>query len=101
MDTPPKVVTPDGLGVRGERFWRAVNATYELDLDESELLVEVCRMLDDLDALREAISEDGVVVDGSKGQQRSHPALAELRQTRIAAGRLLAQLALPDPDAEA
>jgi phage terminase small subunit len=98
MATKPRA--PSGLGSRGGRFWRTVVDTYELQPDELELLAECCRTLDDLDKLRKAIGRDGTTVAGSKGQTRTHPALAELRQTRLALGRLLGQLGLPDPEDE-
>jgi len=52
----------------------------------------------DLDALTAAIKSDGVTVKGSTGQTRTHPAINEVRQHRLALGRLLAQLALPNID---
>jgi len=54
--------------------------------------------LDEIDALTAAIARDGVTVPGSAGQTRTHPAINEVRQHRLALGRLLAQLALPDLD---
>jgi len=76
-------------------------AAYELEsLDEVELLVEACRMLDQAEALQEILDCDGLQVLGSAGQPRVHPAVAELRSSRLALGRLLAQLALPDPEEE-
>ena len=100
MSDVSKPRAPSGLGARGRRFWREVTSTYELQVDERELLVECCFMLDDLDALRDAVEADGRTVEGSQGQTRQHPALTELRQTRLALGRLVAQLGLPDPDDE-
>ena len=55
----------------------------------------------DLDALTAAIKSDGVTVKGSTGQTRTHPAINEVRQHRLALGRLLGQLALPDLDGRA
>ena len=66
----------------------------ELRVDELELLAEACRQLDLLDALREAARP--LVVDG-----RMHPAVVEARQVRVELRRTLAQLCLPDPEAEA
>lgn len=93
--TPPK-----DLGSRGRRFWADVVAVYELNVDELQLLVEVCRGLDELELLH-ALIADGVTVAGSRGQDRLHPALAEMRAVRLGLGRLLAQLGLPDPDSGA
>ena len=88
----PRTAVPKGLGPRGRTFWRKVQKVYELDLPETELLIEVCRALDECEALQSAIAEQGHTVDGSRGQVVAHPALVELRQTRQVLGRLLAQL---------
>jgi len=48
------------------------------------------------ESLRAAVDADGTTVAGSTGQPRVHPALGDLRQHRLALGRLLAQLSLPD-----
>ena len=90
---PPSDLVARG---RGRRFWRAVVAEHELRVDEHELLAETCRLLDLVDRLRGAAAEDPVVVDG-----RTHPALIELRQTRQQLRLHLAQLAIPDPAADA
>ncbi len=89
---------PRGLGVRGRRFWKLTVDNYELTDTELSLLIEVCRLMDECEALREAIDEQGTTVAGSAGQPRVHPAVGELRAHRLALGRLLSQLALPDED---
>lgn len=89
---------PAALGARGRRFWMTVTGTYELDAPEAELLIETCRALDDCEALHGVITAEGRTVAGSRGQPRAHPALGELRATRVMLGRLLAQLELPDVD---
>lgn len=98
--TERQPLTPKGMGARGRGFWRAAVAEFELSGPEVELLVEVCRLLDEVEALRAAVARDGMVVAGSTGQPRVHPALGEMRQHRLALGKLLAQLALPDADGE-
>ncbi len=94
--TTRKPATPADLGARGRKFWRTTMAGFELSDVETELLVECARLLDECESLRNAVDEEGVTVAGSTGQPRVHPALGELRQHRLALGRLLAQLALPD-----
>jgi len=73
-------------------------ATYELDAAETELLTEVCRALDEAEGLHAVVAAEGCTVAGSRGQVRAHPALAELRATRLVLGRLLGQLELPGED---
>lgn len=98
MTTPSKPTPPRDLAVRGRKFWRQTVEVFELSEVETQLLRECCRLLDECESLRERLDQDGVTVAGSTGQVRVHPALGELRQHRLALGRLLAQMALPDPD---
>jgi hypothetical protein len=76
-----------------------VNA-FELSDVELQLLIECCRLLDECEGLIRVLERDGETIQGSTGQTRMHPALGELRQHRLALGRLLAQLSLPDEDGE-
>lgn len=92
---------PPGLDKRGRAFWTTTTTTYDLSESEIELLREVCRLMDECESLRQAVADDGVTVLGSTGQPRVHPAVGELRSHRLALGRLLSQLALPDEDDEA
>lgn len=95
------VKRPVGLRARGKRFWDAVCAEYDLSGIELELLAELCRTLDELDLLSRVLRKDGVSASGSKGQLRMHPALIELRSSRLVVSRLAAQLDLPDDDGAA
>ena len=94
------LAAPAGLAPRGTAFWATVASSYVLDAPELELLTEICRALDDVEDLHRAVAAEGRTVAGSRGQPRAHPALAELRATRVVLGRLLAQLELPDVDGE-
>lgn len=89
---------PAGLKARGRRFWRETLAVYELTDSELSLLTEVCRTMDNLDALADVIATDGATTVGSQGQTVVHPALTEARGQRLVLHRLLAALALPDED---
>jgi hypothetical protein len=100
-----KKVVAESFGPRGTAFRRRILGTktsggFDLSSSELELLHEVCRLLDEIDGLRAAIVRDGVTVQGSTGQARVHPALGEVRQHRLALGRLLTQLSLPDDEGE-
>jgi phage terminase small subunit len=97
-ESKPKA--PRGLQARGRAFWRAVVDTYELTVDEVELLREVCRTLDVAEELAAVLDRDGATTTGSVGQTRVHPAVGELRATRLALGRLLGQLGLPSEDGD-
>lgn len=93
---------PRGLRPPGRRLWKAVEgglaADWELDPRELVILELAARALDDVNSLELAIKADGLTVEGSSGQPRLNPAVVEVRQGRLAVGRLLGQLSLPDAD---
>lgn len=91
---------PARLRAKGRVLWDAVTAVYDLSDAELALLGEACRTLDQLEALDRQVAHDGLMVTGSMGQQRLHPALTEQRGLRLVLGRLLAQLALPDEEGQ-
>ena len=86
---------------RGQAFHNRVVAAFTLSEPESELLAEVRDVLDEIAGLKAAVDADGLTVKGASGQVRVHPAVAQLSQHRLALGRLLAQLGLPDEDGSA
>jgi hypothetical protein len=96
MTEKPAIAPPGDLRARGQAFWRAVDAGWVLNLDERELLVEVCHTLDTVEALQLVLDRDGVLTTGSTGQTRVHPAVGELRASRVVLARLLGQVGLPD-----
>lgn len=96
----PAPRTPVGLAARGRKFWRQTSAAYELSDTEWLLVGEACRVLDECDLLRQALDDDGIMVDGSTGQRRVNPAVGELRQHRLALAKLLGQIGLPDDEGD-
>ena len=103
MTTKPQRRTPApaGLSTRGKRYWKQTTDTFELTDSETQLLLEVCRTLDQLDALAAAVAADGPMVVGSQGQPVVHPGLTEARGQRAILHRLIAALRLPDEDGAA
>ena len=89
---------PDGLSEAAVRQWWAVVEAFELEAHEEALLREACRTLSACDELAEVVEADGPTTTGSKGQTVVHPALAELRQQRLALARLYASLRLPESE---
>lgn len=73
---------PKSLGTRGGRFWDEVTAVYRLNVDELELLAELCRTLDTIDALA--------------GQEPTVDLARELRLQRGELRHLTSALGLPD-----
>ena len=89
---------PKGLGSSGRDLWRKVTVSFELDDHELPGLVLACRQLDDVHRLEELLEADGLVSAGSTGQPRLSQVVAELRQSRLAASKLLDALGLPLDD---
>lgn len=86
---------PRGLGRSGRRLWRSVQSDYELEEHERGLLTEMCRTCDTLDRLAAVVEAEGEMVTDQVGNTRTHPALVEARQQRIAYARLSGALRLP------
>ncbi len=89
---------PASLGRAGRALWRDVRQTYGITDHDGRILEAACATADVLDHLDRVVASEGVMSTGSKGQPVVHPAVQEARQQRLALGRLLAQLALPDLD---
>jgi hypothetical protein len=96
-----KPTPPAGLGTPGKHLWKAILADlapgWSLDARELHLLGEAARCADRLGELDAVVERDGLLVTGSTGQPRLHPAVAEARQTRLAQARLIDALELEDP----
>ncbi len=95
---PPAQRPPKGLGPAGRDLWRKVQASFELDGHEVPGLLLACRQLADVARLEELLERDGLVSTGSSGQPRLSQVVAELRQSRLAASKLLDALGLPLDD---
>jgi uncharacterized protein with von Willebrand factor type A (vWA) domain len=72
----------------------------ELDEREEALLDLAARQAGDVAALEADIAERGIRVEGSRGQPVLNPAVSEARQGRLALGKLLGQLDLPESTAD-
>ena len=82
---------------RAGQLWRSVNAAYELDPAEKQLLGEACATLAELERVEQELSEAPLIVAGSTGQPVPHPLLATAQHHRQLLERLLRALALPVP----
>lgn len=92
MTTPPP--PPDDLGDDGAALWVALQEGSEFEPDETHVLAELCRQVDRLASIREALdAAPSLMVVGSAGQERAHPLLGEERAARLVFARLQSQLA--------
>ena len=73
----------------------------ELDEREEALLDLAARQARDVAAAEADIAERGYLVTGSRGQGMINPSVSEARQGRIALGKLLGQLDLPESTRDA
>jgi hypothetical protein len=85
---------PTDLDKSGKALWSAVTDLYDLEPHHAIALASACRASDMLTRL-EGLLTDSLLVMGSMGQVRLSPAVAELRQHRLALSKLLLDLALP------
>lgn len=95
MSSTPR--TPAGLGDPGRKLWQAITGEFELAEHELAQLEEAARTRDLLGRLRAELDASPVMLESSQGM-RLHPAVAELRQQRLALARLLATLGVPGLD---
>jgi hypothetical protein len=76
-------------------------AGIELDEREEALLVIAAAQSADIARAEADIAKRGYLVEGSRGQQVVNPSIGEARQARLALGKLLGQLELPESSSEA
>jgi hypothetical protein len=88
----------DSLGARGRELWDELQTVYQFDKHEENMLAEVCRVLDVIEALIESIASHGVMVEGSQGQPVLNSAVSELRQQQTNFARMLPLLNLGEAD---
>lgn len=90
---------PGSLGEAGRAFWRKVTSVYELSPAEEAMLGRCCRTLDVLGRLDAALLDaDDLMVTGSVGQMKPHPALAAAADQQRLLDQLVRALNLPLPD---
>lgn len=75
---PPE--TPENLGDAGLEAWRFIWSHSWVVPARHRLLVErYCRLRDLLQTALDQVAADGLMVEGSRGQRRVHPATVEVR----------------------
>jgi hypothetical protein len=88
---------PAGLGPSGRALWRDVMRDYGLAPHEAAILVQVCRVVDRLDAIEAELADGPLLVPGSTGQPRANPLLAEQRMQMRVLEALCRALSIPLP----
>jgi hypothetical protein len=99
--TDSRLMSPK-LGPAGAALWRRIVADVpdelELDARELSLLESAACAADRVAELEALIARDGLMLAGSKGQARLHPAVAEARMTRQLCSILLSKISLAAPE---
>lgn len=91
---------PEGLDEAGVRLWASIVDRYELAEHQRVLLLEACRLTDQLAVLDEAIRTEGAVISTAAGRPKTNPASVERRHVNGALLRTLATLRIPDDDGD-
>jgi len=94
----PLPTTPPGASA-GEKLVASVEAKFELEPGEAEILRQAGHTLDELHRIEDAIAKLSVVGKGSAGQPMSNPLLVEARQHRLLLQTLLRSLHIEEPAA--
>jgi hypothetical protein len=91
---------PSGLGRSGRALWRDLQAEFGFAAHELAILMQVCRIVDRLDAIEAELSGATLTVEGSTGQPKAHPLLAEWRAQARVLESLSRALSIPLPSEE-
>jgi hypothetical protein len=91
---------PSGLGKSGRALWREINAEFGMAAHERAILVPYCRVVDRLDQIEAELSGAALTVEGSTGQPKAHPLLAEWRHQARVLESLSRSLSIPLPNEE-
>jgi hypothetical protein len=92
---------PRGLDADGRRFWREIDAGFELTAAELEILRQAALTVDELARLEAALAANEVTTLGSRGQTVANPLLSQIRAHRTTLGRLITALKLPGEETSA
>ena len=94
------IPTPPGLDIAGARLWKAIRSEWRLRPDEEVLLLGACHTADELERLEAALADAPLMVEGSQGQLRANPLIAEARQHRLALRQLLGALGIAEAESD-
>jgi hypothetical protein len=84
---------PNGLGPAGKQLWHEIVAAFTLRPDGQALLVQACKLSDEIHALELALLEaPPIITSYPAGSYKSNPLYSQVRDHRLALARLLQQL---------
>lgn len=95
-----RTAPPTDLNDRGRRLWAACLTQDQTLADPQnplrDVLLQACRLADQLDVLAARLAADGPIISDSKGTPAPHPALKVSHQGQALLARLIAALRMPD-----
>lgn len=91
---------PEGLGNAGAALWTDVCKERVLSAANKILLLNACRIADNLDRLNDATPAHRVVSENHLGTECIHPTISEFRQQVTALQNILSKLGVADLPAE-
>jgi hypothetical protein len=100
LSTKRATRAPKELNDTGKKLWNRVLRDFELADHEELVLLQACRIADNLDRLQLEMTGTSLVIDSSQGS-RIHPALVEARQQSLALAKVMASLRIPFGDEDA
>jgi len=85
---------PKELAITGKKLWNRVLKEFELAEHEELVLLQACRIADNLDRLQLDLGTGTMLLESSQGS-RIHPAAVEARQQSLALAKIMASLRIP------
>jgi len=87
---------PEGLGLAGAALWTDVCKGRVLSAANKILLLNACRIADNLDRLNDATPAHRVVSENHLGTESIHPTISEFRQQVTALQNILVKLGVAE-----
>lgn len=82
----------DGLGAAGRGLWDAVHSCRAVGAEHELLLLNACRIADNLERISEELASSGLRSRNSRGDEIANPLLVEHRQQLATFRQVLAAL---------
>lgn len=82
------------LGATGLSLWNGVVAVRKVTPTLEPVLMNACRVADNLDSIAETLDVVSLTVTNSRGDEVAHPLYGEHRQQSLALARLLGSLGI-------
>jgi phage terminase small subunit len=96
MSAPKTPRPPANLSREAREVWTATCREFDLEAHHLAILRAACRELSRAEEAETIVGRDGLILKTPRGDSKPHPAAGVARNARIAAARLLRELALDE-----